>query len=219
MLESDDFTLLLYLGKRSNLNNPIVSSTSEIALDLGTSQQTVSRKLRGLEQKDLIQRSASPVGTKIFITEKGKNALRQKFNELRNLFGKRAEKKLQGIVVIGLGEGSYYLSQPNYAEKLKEKLGYGIFIGTLNLKVKEKELQNFLEGENYFLIEGFSTKERSFGALSGLKIKIDNAVDGALILPERSNIPKNIIEIVAPINLRKKFNLKDGSKVTISLSD
>lgn len=219
MLKGDDFTLLLYLGKKSNLADSIHSSTADIALDLKTSQQTVSRRLRELEQKNLIIRNASPTGTKISLTENGRNTLKQKYYELNKLFRKRAEKKLKGVIVKGLGEGSYYLSQPNYLNQLKEKLNSDIFVGTLNLKVNEEELEKFLKGENYFLIEGFSTDERSFGSLRGFKIKINDSVDGALIFPERSNIPKNIIEIVAPINLRKKFHLKDGSKVKISLGE
>lgn len=215
MLQGDDFLLLLFLAKKGALERQFGSSTSEIASVLGASQQTASRKLRGLEQMQMISRVSSPTGTKISISEKGKAELKNKFFELRDIFEKRQQKKLQGIVAKGLGEGSFYLSQQKYLGQLREIFGSDIFIGTLNLRVNEKQLEEFLEGADYFSISGFSTSERSFGAIKGVRVMVNNSVGGALIFPERSNAPKNIVELIAPISLRKKFSLKDGDKLTI----
>jgi len=43
-------------------------------------------------------------------------------------------------------------------------------------------------------------------------------VDGAVIIPEVGGYPDNVLEVIAPINLRERFRLKDGDYVELSLT-
>ena len=62
--------LLLYLAKKTKLFSPLETSTNKISLDLKISQQTISRKLREMENMGLITRNVNNKGNLITITKK-----------------------------------------------------------------------------------------------------------------------------------------------------
>jgi CTP-dependent riboflavin kinase len=47
---------------------------------------------------------------------------------------------------------------------------------------------------------------------------IDNKVKGALVTALRSHYDVSVLEIIAPVCLRKQLNLKDGNKVKVEIS-
>ena len=214
-LPEKDFSLLLFIAKKS-LNSLFHASTSEIALELNSSQQTISRKLSVLSEKGLIERKVLASGNSISLTEKGKKVLLKRKNELDEVFSSKKQNKISGKVESGLGEGKYYINLAGYQKQFKEKTGEKVFPGTLNLKVNETELENFLFSKEKIQIQGFSTKERKFGSAVLFKVKLNNSVNAALIIPERTNHPSDVIEIISPFFLRKKLKLKDDSNVFIS---
>jgi len=120
-----------------------------------------------------------------------------------------------GVVEKGIEEGAYYVSQKQYQQQFKAKLGFNAFPGTLNLKVDKEELAQFLANKEVIKISGFITKTRSFGALTCYKVRI-NQIEASVVKPERARHPDDIIEIIAPVNLRSSLNIKDGDKVKLS---
>ena len=48
-------------------------------------------------------------------------------------------KVLSGIVVKGLGEGSFFMSMGHYKKEIKKKLGFNAYEGTLNIKINNKK--------------------------------------------------------------------------------
>ena len=78
----------------------------------------------------------------------------------------------------------------------------------------DKTEQEFINSLNPVAINGFETKDRTFGKLTVYKIKIKN-INGAIIIPERSRHEEEIMEIIAPYELKKKLGLKDNSKLKI----
>ena len=64
-------------------------------------------------------------------------------------------------------------------------------------------------------IQGITAQKRSFGGISAYKVTMEG-MDAALIIPNRTSHTPEIIEIIAHLNLRKKFTLKDGDEVNIS---
>ncbi|MFH1586890.1 MAG: DUF120 domain-containing protein [Candidatus Diapherotrites archaeon] len=215
-MKENNLPLLLLLAKRAGIFESSVLSTAEIASALSLSQQSASRKLRDLEKEGLIERSATPQGTKVRLTLEGRNELKKMRNDLNDLFSKKRGKKLVGKVESGIGEGRYYVSMPGYMKQFTEKIGIKIYPGTLNLKIDEIKLKKFIEGENSIKLEPFSTSVRSFGGIEAFPVRINKTVKGAMIFPERTTHPSDIAEIIAPYYLRKKLSLKDGSKVELS---
>jgi CTP-dependent riboflavin kinase len=46
---------------------------------------------------------------------------------------------------------------------------------------------------------------------------IDNKVKGAFVTALRSHYDVSVVEIIAPVCLRKQLNLKDGNKVKVEI--
>ncbi|RLI18764.1 hypothetical protein DRO44_00260 [Candidatus Bathyarchaeota archaeon] len=44
-----------------------------------------------------------------------------------------------------------------------------------------------------------------------------DSTECVIVLPEITGYPDNIVEIVAPVNLREKFGLKDGETVEVKI--
>lgn len=205
--------LLLELLKVGASGEFVKISSSELAGMLGISQQSASRWLIELEEEGLVER----VGRKIKLSEKGSSELEKAFELLRESFGEGGERKLffEGNVFSGLRDGQYYLSLEGYKRQFKEKLGFVPFPGTLNLKTKDaKARMKLREG---VMIGGFVVGGRVFGKIRAFPAKINGEIDGAVIVPERTHYGSEVIEVVAREDLRKKLELKDGSKVKIEL--
>jgi riboflavin kinase len=64
-------------------------------------------------------------------------------------------------------------------------------------------------------IEGFMNEDRTFGPVKCYPVIVQNKVKGALISALRSHYDVSVLEIIAPVPLRKHLNLKDGHKVKI----
>jgi riboflavin kinase, archaea type len=125
------------------------------------------------------------------------------------------EMVFEGIVISGLGKGAVFLSIDHYKEKIKEKLGFGPYPGTLNIKV-DKQKTSLLTELAPIRIEGIKKDSKAYGGANCFKIRINN-VEGAIIMPDLTEHGLDSIEIIAPINLKSELKIKDGDKVKIQL--
>ena len=101
------------------------------------------------------------------------------------------------------------------------KLGFDPYPGTLNLKLTsdyDVKARGELEGYPAIEIEGFKNADRTFGLVRCYSALIDNKVKGALVTALRSHYDVSVLEIIAPVCLRKHLNLKDGNKVKVEVS-
>ena len=119
-----------------------------------------------------------------------------------------------------MGEGAYYMSRKGYTKQFKSKIGYIPFPGTLNIQLTKKqftETKRELENLDGILINGFSDEKRSYGWVKCFHAKINNHIDGELIVLERTHHDDTIVELISKIYLRKKAKLHDGSVVSIKI--
>ncbi|MCW4008306.1 MAG: CTP-dependent riboflavin kinase [Candidatus Bathyarchaeota archaeon] len=198
------------------------TSTEYLAEKLGISQQTASRQLIELERRGLIQRTITSEGSLIKITDAGVEELQKLHVNLRFLLEATYPPSitLEGTVFTGLGEGAYYILKEPYRRQFIEKLGFDPYPGTLNLKLTtDYDLKARTELEAYPAIEiqGFKNEDRTFGLVKCYPAKIDNKVKGALVFALRSHYDKTVLEVIAPVYLRKQLNLKDGHKVKVEV--
>jgi len=213
----NDLDFLCFLAFKATLNNSINSSTVKLAKEFGISQQNISRKLKLLKAKELIEVNTSALGTQIKISEKGRKLLFNYFIELKKLFESNKPLIISGSIVKGAGEGAYYVSQKQYLKQFIEFFGFKPFFGTLNLIVDPMQLEFFLSQKKPIIVNGFKAKKRTFGNIKCFPVKILNFnYDCVLILPERS-FHKEQAELIAKDNLRKKFSLKDNDLISIAL--
>jgi riboflavin kinase len=197
-------------------------STEYLAGKLGTSQQTASRYLIELDKNGWIKRTITPEGCLLKITDTGIKELKNLYSNLRFLIEAAYPPSitLEGVVFTGLGEGAYYISKERYTKQFIEKLGFEPYPGTLNLKLTtDYDVKTRSELESYpaIEIEGFRNEDRTFGSVKCYPVTIENRVKGALILALRSHYDTSVIEIIAPVFLRKHLNLKDGHKVKVEV--
>ena len=197
-------------------------STEYLAGKLGTSQQTASRYLIELDSNGWIKRTMTPEGCLLKITDAGTKELKSLYSNLRFLMEAAYPPSvtLEGVVFTGLGEGAYYISKERYTKQFIEKLGFEPYPGTLNLKLTtdyDVKTRSELEAYPAIEIEGFRNEDRTFGSVKCYPVTIENKMKGALILALRSHYNASVIEIIAPVFLRKHLNLKDGHKVKVEV--
>jgi riboflavin kinase len=197
-------------------------STEYLAEKLGTSQQTASRYLIELDNKGLIERTITAEGCLIKLTDSGIKELQKLYSSLRFLMEAAYPPSiiLEGTVFTGLGEGAYYISKEQYRKQFIEKLGFDPFPGTLNLRLTtdyDIKTRNELEAYPGIEVAGFTSEDRTFGPVKCYPIIIDNKVKGALVSAMRSHYAASVLEIIAPVPLRRHLKLRDGHKVKVEV--
>lgn len=201
------------------VNKTIKVSSSEFQKHTGASSKTAARKLKQLEEEGLIERKIVPGGQLIKMTEKGIEILKNEYLEYSTIFSPESDIfEFEGSVLKGLGEGQYYVNIPGYKRQFEDKLNFVPFPGTLNIKLSEKSLtlRNSLKEVPIIRIEGFNDGERTFGGGNCYLVNI-GGVKAAVVAPERTHYPSDLIEIIAPVKLRDALNLKDGDRVVIQV--
>lgn len=216
------FYALYKLAEMGASRRTIKVSTEYFAQKMGLSQQTASRHLIQLEKLGWIQRSITPDGSMIKLTENGKDELNTVYSSLHQIFEAAypTSLTLEGVLFSGLGEGAYYIGKDGYRRQFIEKLGFDPYPGTLNLKLTtDYDTKTMTEVESYpgVEIEGFKNETRSFGSVRCYPAIINNKVKGAVLTAMRTHYNSSVIEIIASIFLRGNLKLKDGNKVKVEI--
>jgi len=122
--------------------------------------------------------------------------------------------RVKGIVFSGSGEGARFIEIPWVRKQITEKLGFIPYAGTLNIKLAEgianSKLLKKAKAIEILPAEGFC-RGKCFNACFMDTLKC------AIVIPEVENYPEDILELIAPINLREKFKLKDGDIVNVEI--
>ncbi|MDD2755376.1 MAG: CTP-dependent riboflavin kinase [Methanothrix sp.] len=119
---------------------------------------------------------------------------------------------MHGKILSGLGQAQYFLTREGYSRQFLERLGFVPFPGTLNVLLNEP----FPAEQQAIKIEGFSEEGRSFGECRCYRIKL-NGIEAAVVRPERSRYPPELIEVIAPVKLRA-LGLDDGDTAEITVN-
>ncbi len=210
--------MLYKLAELGAYHRTVRVSTQFLAEKAGVSQQTASRQLIELDNRGWIQRSITPDGCLIKLTDAGKAQVRNLFSKLKVIVEAAypISLTLEGVVFSGLGEGAYYIKQDGYKKQFIEKLGFDPYPGTLNVKlVSDYDIKARQELETYPAVEidGFNDEARTFGPVKCYPILINSKAKGALILAFRTHYDASVLEIIAPQYLRNQLRIRDGQKV------
>ena len=125
---------------------------------------------------------------------------------------------ITGKVVSGAGEGAYFTRIDWFQQQCDEKLGFKPYPGTLNLKISAKDLpiiESLDKEKGIDLISPdpkFCNGKAFFVSLGG--------INAAIVTPEEKVRvhPKNIIEIIASLNIKEALHVKDGDNITVVLT-
>jgi len=122
---------------------------------------------------------------------------------------------VRGKVFSGTGEGAKFASLPWVKRQIKEKISFTPYPGTLNLRLNSDFIgvRRLLENAKAIDI----LPEPGYCSGKCFKAYIMQRLKCAVILPCVKNYPKDVIEIVAPSNLREKLKLSDGDEVEVKI--
>ena len=204
--------LVIFLLRLGAHNTRLRMSTTQIGQEMDMSQQNASRKLMGLEQAGLVKRDRSG----ILLTQKAMDDIADLKALLNNAFEPKLE--MHGSIVKGLGEGKFYLSQDGYKKQMKKKLGFEPYPGTLNIKLEREGIEarrRMLQLEP-IIIDGFEKDGRKFGELFAYQASA-GSVECAIVVPLRTHHGNDMIEVIAPVNLRKALSKKEGDILTLKI--
>lgn len=117
--------------------------------------------------------------------------------------------EISGRIITGLGEGASYVQK--YQQEFLEKLGFTPFPGTLNLKTAAETEKLF---EHSIRVD---SAQKGLHPVLCKEVIINNKVRAALIRPLKTSHPKDVLEILAPLNIKDYFHLQDGDEVTVRI--
>lgn len=116
--------------------------------------------------------------------------------------------ELKGKVTSGIGTAKIWVSK--IEEIFKKRTGMKVFHGTLNIKLDEE----------YIIEPDWIIKPEEFGGTENVLVKKCEILgtQAYIVRAEKNQIGEGehdlkIIEIIADINFRKKYGLKDGDRI------
>jgi len=220
MVGPEDIECLKRIALRGGLPGPVFLNSQTLGDELGISPQTASRRLKSLEQQNMIRRTLIADGQQVSVSEEGESSLRQEYCDYYRLFGGKGRNfSVEGTVESGLGEGAYYMSLPQYMQQFEQILGFAPYPGTLNLRLSQVAVQRRkrLTLADWYQVAGFESEGRTFGQVRCLPCMIGDIPCG-IVVPGRSHYPDALVEIIAPVGLRRELHLNDGQEVVIEVS-
>ncbi len=221
MFQADDVICLREVARGGALKSSTLLPTQQLSEVLEISPQTVSRRLKSLEDQGLIVRSMRSEGQYITLTSEGEKVLRKEYAEYERLFQETKDRYiLHGKLVSGLGEGRYYVSLEPYKTQFLDKLGFVPYPGTFNIQIlsMSQQVRKKIETLPWITIRGFTAEGRTFGDARCIPCKIED-IECAIIVPGRSHYPEDIIEVLAPVALREVTGKQDNSQVIIEVPE
>ena len=127
---------------------------------------------------------------------------------------------MKGRVVSGAKKAAFFTQLDWVLEQCLEKLGFKPFPGTLNVEVMPESLldvKSLHEEKGIELVPPDLINSASCSA-KVLPVSIEG-IGGAMIIPEEKVRihGKNILEAIAPLNLKDALHKDDGDTITLTI--
>ena len=132
----------------------------------------------------------------------------------------KRDSVIKGRVFSGLGQGAFFTQLEWVEQQCLEKLGFVPFAGTLNIRVSEGYLDLARQLRTEAEIDVVPPSP-DFCPAKVIPISIDN-IKAAIIVPHAEEFTDevhsaDIIEVIAPVEIKKALDIKDGDEVAITL--
>lgn len=217
MVIPDIWFTLYSLANRGAIHSKTILTTRELGKILNISQQTASRRIAQCVEEGYVSRTHTAEGMLLQITDKGREKLLHILTNLEIAFTPPEDEiVIEGNIVTGLGEGAYYVEV--YSSKLKSALGFKPHLGTLNVKIVDDESRKAIsrmKNTTPLVVSGFSHKGRTFGDVICYRVKVNKKIEAAIVIAQRTHHSTEILEVVAPVNIRAALDLGDEDKVSL----
>ena len=125
---------------------------------------------------------------------------------------------ITGRIVGGVSRGAFFTQLEWVQEQCQKKLGFKPYPGTLNLEIDEEKIPQI---EALWQREGLELVPTDSNFCSGHVYPVSvMGVSGAIVAPAddaRVHGP-NIIEIIAPTNLKQALDVEDGDEIMLTFN-
>lgn len=121
--------------------------------------------------------------------------------------------KISGKLFSGMGAGEEYLSKEPYQKRFKEILGFKPFPGTLNLRFDESDVEKIRELDSDRM-ESFEHEEKEFSGMDIYRCEIQG-IEAAYLDLDITDYGDEVLELIAPVELRDLLGLEDGDEVEV----
>jgi riboflavin kinase, archaea type len=122
--------------------------------------------------------------------------------------------KVKGKVVTGLGESGKFLAIDWVEKQLCEKFGFSSFPGTLNVMVEDAGVQKMLKEK---ATERLIHQSEGFCDAVLFKVLVSGVYECGVVIPLVPGYDGRLLEIVAPVHLKKALAIDDGDEVVLDL--
>ena len=219
MIIPDIWFTLYSLANKGAIHGKTTITTREVGEILNVSQQTASRRIAQCVEQGYLDRVHTADGMLLQISDKGREELISVLSNLEIAFAPPEDEiVIKGTVVTGIGEGAYYVDV--YSSKLRTALGFKPHLGTLNVKIVDDESRKAvgrMKNTPPLVLNGFTHKGRTFGDVICYRVKINQKIEAAIVIAQRTHHSEEILEVVAPVDIRDALGLEDDAKVTLTV--
>ena len=120
----------------------------------------------------------------------------------------------EGTVFSGTGAGKRFIDLPWVKLQIQQKLGFTPYSGTLNIRLTEqsREKRKLLDPARGMRIE--PEADHYLGVLFKASIA---AFEAAVVVPIVPNYPADVLEVIAPVYLRRHLGVGDGNAVAVAV--
>ncbi len=120
--------------------------------------------------------------------------------------------RLSGVVVSGVGKGSYYVEL--YRDAFRRALGLDPYPGTLNIDL------GFDAGFIWRTLDSITVypPNSGLGIVYALPAMIDS-IRGYIVRSEKTIHGWNIIEFISDVHVRSRLGLRDGDSIKVIVYD
>ncbi len=123
------------------------------------------------------------------------------------------ELTVKGKVISGTKKGKQIVNLHWVKRQFIEKLGFNPYPGTLNLQLtNETDIQKLHRSDGIII-----KPEKGYYEGKCFKALVMGKAEGAVVLPDVPDYPPDLLEILAPVNLRETFGLKDGMEIEVKI--
>ena len=125
-------------------------------------------------------------------------------------------RRARGRVFSGRGEGEIYINI--YARAFERALGYRPYPGTLNVRLIDSGRSILLSGVKPVIVRPPKLPGTRLAEVECYRTRIEDLDNAYIIVPRiEAYYGDEIVEVIAPISLRRKFNLNDGDIIVLEV--
>ncbi len=119
---------------------------------------------------------------------------------------------MTGKIIKGIGESGSFLSIGWVEEGMRNAFSFSPFPGTLNIKVTRHVQENLRQAGKERLVAG----QEGFCDALLFKAAIGEIPCG-VVLPLVQNYPEDLLEIVAPVQLKETLKVTEGDEIRVEI--